>query len=114
MANGFELKASVECWAPEDKLFAPNAGVCANGFVETLDFSLEFPSSIGAIAAVEVWCVLELDGGIPTATGAGGVGKIPDLAAWFARGLCLTATDVVFESADGTLFTIIVNYNFLI
>ena len=79
-----------------------------------MDFSLELPSSIGAIAAVEVWCVLELDGGIPTATGAGGVGKIPDLAAWFARGLCLTATDVVFESADGTLFTIVVNYNFII
>ena len=53
--------------------------------------------------------VLEFDGETPTtaaaAAGVGGVGKIPGLAGWFARGRCLTATDVVLESAAGILLT---------
>ena len=77
--------------------------------MDVLGFIRECPSSIGAPAtgasAPGFCCNLEFVAGTPTAGGAGGVGKMPDLAGWFALGLCLTATDVVLESTVAALLT---------
>jgi hypothetical protein len=55
---------------------------------------------------LELGIALWLGNGTFIVVGAGRVGNVPDLPlppGWFARGRCLTATDVVFESIGDKL-----------